>query len=78
VDVDERGRASLARVRSHNYDQYTAEQMPDGTLILTPAVTISAIELAALRDPDIRKAIDAASSGDRTGVRSRPVPELKE
>jgi hypothetical protein len=71
VDVDERGRTSLARVRSHDYDRYTVEELPDGTLILTPAVTISAVELAALRSPEVQAAIATANSGDRSGVGRR-------
>jgi hypothetical protein len=70
--VDERGRTSLTRVRSHDYDRYLVEEFPDGTLVLTPAVTISAVELAALRDPVVRSAIAAAKSGDRSEMRRRP------
>jgi hypothetical protein len=56
----------LARVRRHTFDRYTAEELPDGTLVLTPAVTISAVELAALRDPVVRAAVVAAKSSDRS------------
>ena len=72
--VDERGRTSLARVRSHDYDKYIAEEFEDGTLVLTPAVTISAVELAALRNPDVRAAIAEAKAGDRSKLRRRPAP----
>ncbi len=41
VVVDGRGRTSLAKVRSHDYDRYLVEELPDGTLVLTPAVTVS-------------------------------------
>ena len=71
VVVDERGRTSLARVRSHDYDRYTAEELPDGTLILTPAITISPVELAMLDNPDIREAIAAAKAGDPSELRRR-------
>jgi hypothetical protein len=70
--VDERGRTSLARVRSHHYDRYIVEEFPDGTLVLTPAVTISAVELAALSDPVVRAAVAAAKSGDQSELRRRP------
>lgn len=73
--VDHRGRTSLARVRSHTYDRYTVEEFPDGTLVLTPAVTISAIELAALRDPVVREAVAEAKTGDRAMLRRRPKPQ---
>lgn len=76
VDVDERGRTSLARVRNHEYDRYTAEELPDGTLVLTPAVTISAVELAALKNPKVQAAVAAAKSGDRSGVQSRKPPKI--
>jgi hypothetical protein len=72
--VDERGRTSLARVRSHDYDKYIAEEFEDGTLVLTPAVTITAVELAALRDPEVRTAIAEAKAGDRSKLRRRPAP----
>jgi hypothetical protein len=71
VDVDERGRTSLARVRSHDYDRYIAEELPDGTLILTPAVTISAVELAALRNPGVQAAITAAKAAGPGEFRPR-------
>lgn len=70
--VDDRGRTSLARVRSHHYDRYIVEEFPDGTLVLTPAVTISAVELAALSDPVVRAAVAAAKSGDQSQLRRRP------
>jgi hypothetical protein len=72
--VDERGRTSLARVRSHDYERYTVEEFPDGTLVLTPAITISVVELAALHEPAVREAIIAAKTGDRTALRRRPRP----
>ncbi len=71
VQLDERGRTSLARVRTHDYDRYTVEELPDGTLVLTPAVTISALELAALRDDKVRDAIRQAKTGDRTTLLPR-------
>ena len=71
VVVDERGRTSLARVRTHSYDRYFAEEFPDGTIVLTPAVTISALELAALRDAKVRAAVQSARSGDRSQLRHR-------
>lgn len=76
--VDERGRTSLARVRSHNYDRYTVEEFPDGTLVLTPAITISPLELAALRDPAVIAAVTEAKTGDRSALRRRPAPGNQE
>jgi len=39
-----------------------------------PAVTISAVELAALRDPAVVAAIAEAKAGNRTKLRQRPAP----
>jgi hypothetical protein len=72
--VDERGRTSLARVRSHDFDRYMVEEFEDGTLVLTPAVTVSAVELAALRDPALIAAVVEAKTGDRSKLRRRPAP----
>ena len=72
ISVDERGRTSLARVRSHRFDRYQAEELPDGTLVLTPAVTINPVELAALKDRKVRSAVAAAKAGDRSALRKRP------
>jgi hypothetical protein len=72
--VDERGRTSLAKVRSHQFERYTVEEFEDGTLVLTPAITVSAVELAALRDPAVRAAIAEAKGGDRSKLRKRPPP----
>jgi hypothetical protein len=76
--VDERGRTSLARVRSHHYDRYTVEEFADGTLVLTPAITISPLELAALRDPTVMAAVREAKTGDRSVLRQRPIPDSEE
>jgi hypothetical protein len=76
--VDERGRTSLARVRSHHYDRYTVEEFADGTLVLTPAITISPLELAALRDPAVMAAAAAAKTGGRSALRRRPAPGNQE
>lgn len=70
--VDERGRTSLARVRAHNYHRYTVVEFPDGTLVLTPAITISPVELAALREPAVVAAAAEAKAGDRSLLRRRP------
>lgn len=67
IDVDERGRTSLARVRRGKHRRYLVEEFPDGTLVLTPAVTLSTVELAALADPEIRAAA-AAAQDDRAQI----------
>jgi hypothetical protein len=71
ITVDERGRTSLARVRSRTYDRYTVKELDDGTLILTP---ISSVEAAVLSDPAVMAAIEAAKTGDKSALRHRPDP----
>jgi hypothetical protein len=44
IDVDSRGRTNLAKVRSQAWDRYLVEELEDGVLMLTPAVTITAAE----------------------------------
>lgn len=61
LSVDERGRTSLAKVTSSSHRRYFVEEFEDGTLVLTPAVTVSALEAAALANPDVRRALDAAA-----------------
>jgi hypothetical protein len=68
IVVDSRGRTSLARVRTTACDRYLATEHADGTIVLTPAVVISQLELAALQDPAVMGAVTAA----RTGAAARP------
>lgn len=64
--LDERRRTSLAKVGRRSDSRYLVQEFPDGTLVLTPAVTVSSAEWAALSNPDVMRAIDKArSTGDR-------------
>lgn len=72
VQVDSRGRTTLAKVRRHHYERYETEEMSDGTLVLRPVVSISPVELAALQDTAVRAALDEATSDDRSQLRTRP------
>ena len=49
ISVDERGRCSLAKVRTRKFDRYTTEEKPDGTLVLTPVVSVPAGGIEAAR-----------------------------
>lgn len=69
IVVDSRGRTSLQRVRTHDYDRYLATEHEDGTIVLTPAITVTPLELAALRDPAVREAVAEAKT-----PRERPCP----
>ncbi|MFN2606769.1 MAG: hypothetical protein ABR511_02550 [Acidimicrobiales bacterium] len=71
IVVDERRRTSLAKVGRKQDRRYLVEEFDDGTLVFTPAVTVTALELAALRDPQLRASLEAARTGDRIGLGDR-------
>ena len=48
IVVDERGRTSLARVRTRKFPRYQAQELADGTIILRPLVTVP---VSMLRHP---------------------------
>lgn len=70
ITVDDRRRTSLAKVGRPQDRRYLVEEFEDGTLVLTPAVTLPSVEVAALRDPKIRRALDATRKKHPT-LRSR-------
>jgi hypothetical protein len=41
IVVDSRGRTSLARVRTQDFDRYFVREHEDGTLVLTPQITFT-------------------------------------
>lgn len=49
IVVDSRGRTTLARVRSKVFDRYRATEHEDGTIVLTPLVTLTPAELVQVR-----------------------------
>ena len=55
IVVDDRRRTSLAKVGRKGDSRYLVEEFPDGSLLLVPAVTVSALELAVLRDDALRE-----------------------
>ena len=60
IVLDGRRRTSLARVGVPTDNRYIAETFEDGSVVLTPAVTIERWELAALTNPEVRAALDGA------------------
>ena len=69
VSLDQRRRTSLAKFGRKEDLEYLVDEQPDGTLVLTPAVTISATELAILRDPELRESLTRPF--ERSEIRSR-------
>jgi hypothetical protein len=60
IVLDGRRRTSLAKVGVAGDTRYIAETLEDGSILLTPAITIEKWELAALSNPETRAALDAA------------------
>lgn len=56
IDVDDRRRISLGKLGRHT--QYLATEMPDGTIVLEPAVLLSEADYAFLRNTDLRAQIE--------------------
>ena len=52
IEVDERRRVSLGKVIGEDVRRLRVEEMADGSLLLTPVVSLSARELSVLADPD--------------------------
>ena len=68
--VDDRRRTSLAKVGRASDRRYLVQEFEDGTLVLTPAVTLPAVEVAALRNPAVREALEK-TLGERPKLRRR-------
>ena len=48
--VDDRGRTTLARVRKRKFARYLAQELENGTIVLTPAITLTPDEVDRLRE----------------------------
>lgn len=66
IDVDSRGRVSLGKLLREGTERYLAHVEPDGTVILQPAVVMSAAEAKLLGQPGLVTSIRA---GIDSGVR---------
>jgi hypothetical protein len=72
--VDERRRTSLAKFGRKEHDRYLVEEYPDGSLLLTPAVTISVTELAVLQDPELMRQVQDGLDRPKDQLRRRTRP----
>lgn len=66
VEVDGRGRVSLGKTARSG--TYRATAHSDGTIVLEPVVTLTAIELAIMRNPKLAADLDAAFAGTMESV----------
>lgn len=69
VTLDSRKRLNLAAIATRDSYRWTRED--NGRIILEPAVVLSEDELAVLRDPDIRSAVEKARESTERRPRRR-------
>ena len=67
VSLQDRKRANLARIASH--DHYLVHEEPDGVLIWEPAEVVSLIERKLMEDPELVVSIAANRSDPSRLVR---------
>lgn len=72
VELDGRRRASLGKVGRKQDTRYFADTHEDGTIVLTPAVLMSATEANLLREhPDLVERIQAEIASGKRSKRPR-------
>ena len=59
VELDSRRRVALGRLGRPEHNRYLVSEEPDGTLVFTPAVVMTAHEAALLRNPELVAQIEA-------------------
>lgn len=70
VELGARRRATLTNIGHH--DRYLADELPDGTLILHPAVVMSQTQARLLAAPDVLAQITKANSRSDDEMVRRP------
>ena len=60
VEVDSRRRVSLGKIGRSDHTRYLARVEADGTIVLTPAVVVSALEAKVLANPALVAKIQQA------------------
>jgi hypothetical protein len=71
ITVDGRGRTSFAKVRTRKFDRYSAVEHEDGTLVLTPLVTVPVTDLPAELSGRVDEFLDHPETGTRRTRRGR-------
>lgn len=59
AELDTRNRISLSRVQNR-HERYFVREEADGTVILEPAVVLTAAERAYLANPELQRIVDNA------------------
>lgn len=73
LELDDRRRAPLAKIARPEDSTFLVEVLPDGRIVLTPAVTVSKSQVVLNSRADVLDAIDRSYGGD-TMVGARPAP----
>ena len=71
VELDSRRRVALGRLGRPEHQRYLVTEEPDGTLVFTPAVIMTAHEAALLRNPELVEEIEADQADPTGAVRSQ-------
>ena len=78
VELDARRRVALGKLGNPQHTRYLVTEHPDGTLMLTPAVVMTAHEEALLRHPEIVAQVEAGLADPSKAAPSkarRPRPQ---
>ena len=71
VELDSRRRVALGRLGRPEHDRYLVSEEPDGTLVFTPAVVMTAHEAALLRNPELVQQIEADRADPSRAIPSK-------
>lgn len=71
VELDARRRVALGKLGNPEHTRYLVTEHPDGTLMLTPAVVMTAHEAALLRHPEIIAQVESGLADQSKAVPSR-------
>lgn len=71
VELDARWRLALDRLGNPEHNRYFVTEHPDGTLVLTPAVVMTAQEATLLRHPELVEQIKTDRADPTSAVRSK-------
>lgn len=71
LEVDERGRTTLAVPRGVRR-RFLETDLPDGTVVLHPAVVMSEVQARLLAAPEVLTALTAANARPDTELIARP------
>lgn len=70
LDVDERRRTTLSKLGHHR--QYLGEELPDGTVVLHPAIVMSEVQARLLAAPALLAQLTEANGLDDAALLRRP------